>query len=77
MLHENDIDYPVAKALASRLIAERAFEPIGEEAFARAAEVLKACGRVICCPDHFGAMNERNRILAELGADRLCGPEDI
>lgn len=77
VLHENDIDYPVAKALASRLIAERAFEPIGEEAFARAAEVLKACGRVICCPDHFGAMNEKNRILAELGADRLCGPEDI
>ena len=77
VLHENDIDYPVAKALASRLIGERAFEPIGEEAFARAAEVLQACGRVICCPDHFGAMNEKNRILAELGADRLCGMEDI
>ena len=77
VLHENDIDYPVAKALASRLIGERAFEPIGEEAFARAAEMLQACGRVICCPDHFGAMNEKNRILAELGADRLCGMEDI
>ena len=77
VLHENDIDYPVAKALASRLIAERAFEPIGEDAFARAAGVLKACGRVVCCPDHFGAMNKKNRILAELGADRLCGLEDI
>lgn len=71
ILHENDMEYPVAKALAVEVISETPFEPIGEEASRRAATVLTAVlergGQVICCLDSFGAMNEKNRELARLG----------
>lgn len=71
ILHENDMEYPVAKALAVEVISETPFEPIGEEASRRAAAVLTAVlergGQVICCLDSFGAMNEKNRELARLG----------
>ena len=67
VLHENDVDYPVAKALAVKVISERPFEPIGDRAYKEAADVLKTCSRVICCVKEFGTMNERNRELARLG----------
>lgn len=67
ILHENDRDYPVAKALAEVVIEERPYEPIREETFDCAADVLKSCGKVICCLEEFGTMNEKNRQLAELG----------
>lgn len=65
VLHENDVDYPVAAALAVEVIPEQSFEPIGEAAFAQAAALVEECGRVICCLDAFGTMNEKNRLLAE------------
>lgn len=71
VLHENDMEYPVAKALAVEVISETPFEPIGEEASRRAAAALTAVlergGQVICCLDSFGTMNEKNRELARLG----------
>ena len=67
VLHENDLEYPVARALASVVITEAAFEPIGEAAFRRAAEVLAQCKEVICCTEQFREMNLRNRELKELG----------
>ena len=66
VLQENDVDYPVAKALAVEVIGERSFEPIGESAFARAAARMKTCGKVLCCLREFGAMNGKNRELMEL-----------
>ena len=35
ILSENDIDYPVARALASEVVSEAPFEPIREETFER------------------------------------------
>lgn len=71
ILHENDMEYPVAKALATEVILELPFEPIRDETYDSAAAVLTAVlrrgGQVICCLDHFGTMNEKNRSLAELG----------
>lgn len=67
VIHENDIDYPVANALAVKVISERAFEPVGERAYEEAAAVLKECSQVICCLKEFGTMNGRNRELARLG----------
>lgn len=67
ILHENDIEYPVAKALAVRVISERAFEMIREETFECAAAVLRNCSQVICCLSDFGPVNEKNRQLARLG----------
>lgn len=70
ILHENDVDYPIARALASQVISEMPFEPIREETYDRAAEVLASCGQVICCLKVFGTLNDKNRKLAELGRDK-------
>lgn len=70
ILHENDVDYPIARALASQVISEMPFEPIREETYDRAAEVLASCGQVICCLKEFGTLNDKNRKLAELGRDK-------
>ncbi len=66
VLHENDLDYPVAQALAAQVIAERPFSPIGEEAYARAAACMETCPQVLCALTAFGPMNEKNRALLEL-----------
>lgn len=65
VLHENDLDHPAAKALASQVITERAFEPIGGAAFAQAAACLEACRLVLCPLKVFGTLNAKNRALAE------------
>ena len=74
VLHENDLEYPAAKALASVVITEKAFEPIGAEAVSQALAVMEQCKKVICCAAHFGTMNAENKKLqacaAELGI--LC-----
>lgn len=70
VLHENDLDFPVAQALATQVIAERAFEPIGEAAFQKAADLLLQCRKVLCCLTEFGTMNQRNRALVELARSR-------
>ena len=66
VLHENDLDYPVSKALAAEVISEEAFSPIGETAFRLAAEKIARCAQVLCPPSTFGPMNEKNRLLREL-----------
>ena len=73
ILHENDMEYPVAKALASEVISERPFEPISDAAYERAAAVLGSCEQVICCLTDFGPMNEKNRQLARLIKERQRG----
>lgn len=65
VLQENDVDYPVAAALAAELIAEKPFELISPETFDRALQVIRACRAVICCCKTFGAMNEGNRRLKQ------------
>ena len=65
IIHENDIEYPVAKSLAAEVITEKAFEPISDESFKLALEVMQKCSRVICCPEKFGTMNMGNKRLFE------------
>lgn len=67
ILHENDIDYPVAKALAAEVISERPFDEIRAATYERAAAVMRGCRRMICCIDTFGKINMRNRELMEYG----------
>ena len=73
ILHENDIDYQVAKVLAAEVVSEKPFELIREETFARAVKVMSACGEVICCVKDFGPVNEMNRRLAQLGREKTGG----
>ena len=60
-------------ALAARgvqLVAERAFEPIGDKTIARAKELLVHCARLIVCPAAFGTINARNAELIEFARAR-------
>lgn len=70
ILPENDVDHPVAFALAAEVIAQRAYHPIGEDTFLRALSVLEGCRQVLCCLREFGPLNEANRRLAQAGGDR-------
>ena len=66
ILFENDLDYPVAKALAAEVIASRSFEPITNETLEAAKTKLTECDRVICCRSHFGAFEKANEELLAL-----------
>lgn len=68
VLHENDLEYPAAKALAAAAITEKAFEPISPQTAAQALAVMRTCKQVICCTASFGTMNAENRILMETAA---------
>ena len=73
ILHKNDCDYEVAKALAAEVITEEAFEPISEQAYENAVTVMKSCKQVICCLDTFGTMNRKNKDLLELAEQlQIC-----
>lgn len=63
VIHENDLDYPCGAALAAEIVSEKAYEPISEEAQARAMKIIEHCERVIYSGCRFGSMNEGNRRL--------------
>lgn len=65
VLQENDLDYPVARALAAEVIAEAPFAPVSQERIYQARQVLAGCREAICCCPAFGAMNEGNRRLLQ------------
>lgn len=75
VLHEGDLDLPAARALAAEVVAERAFRPIGDAAFGRAEELVRACPVLVCClgEGDLGPGNARNRELVELA--RSLGKE--
>lgn len=69
ILHENDLDYPVAKALAVQVISERPYEAIQQETYEAALGVLKDCRSVICCAKAFGMINRKNEELARFAQE--------
>ena len=76
VVHENDLEFPAANALASVVISEKAFVPIGEEAFQRAVSVMQQCKKVICVTEAFREMNQGNKRLkdqaVQLGLLQTC-----
>ena len=66
ILYPNDIDYQLARLLASEVISTPAFEEIEGPAFARAEEMVRTCSRVIFAEFPIGTMNRRIRELVEL-----------
>lgn len=66
ILHENDIEFPTARALAQTVVFEAAFEPISQEIFDQAAAFMAACPRVICAVERFGTANALNGKLKRL-----------
>ena len=71
VIHENDIEFPIVSALASRVAAEKPFEPISHESLEAARRIIDECSEVICCPVSFGSMNAGNRELAEYAGDKV------
>ena len=65
VIHSNDLDYDVAKALAAEGISEEPFEAVTEEHLEKAEKMMDDCAEVICCVDKFGTMNAANRRLVE------------
>lgn len=63
VLHENDVDCQVAKALAAEVVTEKAFCEIGTESYEKARKIMNRCKKVICCVQEYGPMNEKNRLL--------------
>ena len=61
VLPENDLDYPVAKALAAAVIETLPHRPVSRETMARAEAVMDGCETVICA----AADLEANRTLLE------------
>ena len=70
ILYENDLELPIARALAAEVVTERAFEPIGDAAFARAEALMRRCRRVINAGVPVGSCNARIAALLET-AERL------
>lgn len=60
ILHQNDLDAPVARALAARLIEEKAYQPIQPETLQTALSVLSECRGAVCCLPEFGVYNVEN-----------------
>lgn len=63
ILFENDLDYPVAKALAAEVIKAEAFEPIREALIEKAIQKIDSCKKIICCKNKFGTFEKANETL--------------
>lgn len=65
ILHENDIDYQLARDLANETLLEKGFEKISDDVYDSALKRLKTCDWVINCLRSYGDMNIRNKELFE------------
>jgi iron complex transport system ATP-binding protein len=65
ILHENDIDYQLAKDLSSEVFSEKSFEPISEPIFQSALKRMQSCDIVINCLKSYGEINRKNKALYE------------
>ena len=65
ILYTNDIDYQLARLLASEVITEEPFMPISEAAKKRALEAVEACSRVINAGVAIGGSNAALREVLE------------
>ena len=59
ILYTNDVDYRLARLLASEVITEKPFHEISDTAFDRAMEKVRACRRVIDAGCEIGPCNRR------------------
>ena len=65
ILHENDVDFRLARVLAADIVTERPFEPVSQAALDAALERMERCTMVIDACPLIGAMNARVGELIE------------
>ena len=70
ILFENDVEYPVATALASKVITAKAFYPMEEAQLEEAKKILAGCETCICACENFGPYNMLNKELRSLAEEQ-------
>ena len=70
ILFENDVEYPVATALASKVITAKAFYPMEEAQLEEAKKILAGCETCICTCENFGPYNMLNKELRSLAEEQ-------
>lgn len=66
ILCSNDVDYRLAKILAVNVIEEKPFQPISDQIYDQALQMVRSCDRVIDAGTVTGMCNERiKEVLAE------------
>lgn len=69
ILHENDVDCPVAAALSVHVVTAPAFETMSEEQLLRAREQMGNAGAVLYAGTPIGSTNRMNGRLLELAEE--------
>lgn len=77
VLSENDIEYPVARALAAEVISVPAFWPAEGEAIQQAKAVLEVCTYAVCTVETFGPMNAGSEELKRAAGSKLQSIEAV
>lgn len=70
ILFENDVEYPVATALASKVIIAKAFYPMEEAQLEEAKKILAGCETCICTCENFGPYNMLNKELRRFAEEQ-------
>ncbi len=70
ILYSNDIDYQAAKVLADEICFQEAFEPIREDTYMKALEIVKKVGYIIDAGTKIGEFNRYNRKLIEYSQNK-------
>lgn len=71
ILYTNDIDYQLARLLASRVITEKPFDPIREETLKRAKQCMEKCRKVLLCDVPVGESNRKIEELIHAAGEKL------
>lgn len=79
VLYGNDIDYRLARKLASEVVVETPFKPISNAAIEHALELVETCELVVDAGFTVGETNARMAEIREAAraAGKLVGPEDL
>lgn len=65
ILHENDVDFEVARTIGLDILQEKAFEPIQEKTFLQALKKVDAVPSIIDAGSPIGTGNDKNRAIIE------------
>ena len=63
ILWNHDIDYSVAKLLASEIVEGESYEPVKDATLEYAKALMDRCESVVCTQSHFGSFNRCNEEL--------------
>ena len=69
ILFENDVETPLARRLARRVVTAEAFQDISQKTFDEAAALLRACQWVLDAGTPIGPLNARNGELLRLARE--------